>query len=808
MNITRSTRKSKIKNLAKIGSLRKKLTLSIVSVLSCVSLLFVSAVATNVDPTVDIDNPITYTSDIAFEKNPNPNQIEFYIRSYQDLQVLANLVSANAVITGTNISYSSATYTVMNNITNDSGEFMNPIGTSDNPFTGTFNGNGYTISDLKIEGFAGVGLFGVTDGATITGVRIESGLVTATGDKVGGIVGAATNTTITGSYNKATVYGDCSSWVGGLVGVLTNSNISDSANLGDVSGINNVGGLVGEVVTNSGDYEIANCFNAGNISSGTFVGGLVGSATGSETHQATIKSAYSVAKVASDADVIVGGYTNLTLSGVYYLTDMGGLNSAGAVGLTGEYMSGIDAISNAKLSGLDPSHWEAVENGDGVYNLPILEAINIGATLYKITYDLNNGIIHEEDEYTKYFKINDEITLPQPYRAGFSFTVWVNESNEITKAEDIKGVGKSVSLTATWAILTPNVTIVDSKTDHKRVYGESSSLTVNYIKYDGINYDVRWTLGDATVGTEDRYSFSAENLPALYTYKVTVTATCGEYSSSASAEVTVEILKKNLIVLANDIDVTYGSPEEEFLDKLSVTYDGFVYGDNTTMLDGTLAFTIKNGTHVIENADLSKQLVGSYTIVPSGYSSNYYDFTYMSGTLKITERNLTITAGSTSKIYDGNELVYHNFTAPTVNDDTVSGVVFTAASKITDVGRTDNEIDQVNSAIVIKNTAGEDVTDCYNISFAKGQLEITPRDIEIQVTGYLTYGESTPRYEYVISSTGGGYDDIQGALRTEIIKLIEEIQISDGEGNVIESSQFSTILVSEYNISFSASSDN
>ena len=132
MNITRSTRKSKIKNLAKLGAVRKKLTLSIVSILSCISILFVGGVASTVDPNVEIDNPITYTSDIAFEKNPEG--VEFYIRTYQDLQVLANLVSANAVITGTNISYSTATYTVLNNITNENGSTMNPIGSSSSPF--------------------------------------------------------------------------------------------------------------------------------------------------------------------------------------------------------------------------------------------------------------------------------------------------------------------------------------------------------------------------------------------------------------------------------------------------------------------------------------------------------------------------------------------------------------------------------------------------------------------------------------------------------------------------------------------------
>ena len=83
MNITRSTRASKLKNLARVAKLRNKLTLSIASILSCICLLFVGGVASTVNPKVDIDNEITYVSDVAFDRNPD--RVEFYIRSYEDL---------------------------------------------------------------------------------------------------------------------------------------------------------------------------------------------------------------------------------------------------------------------------------------------------------------------------------------------------------------------------------------------------------------------------------------------------------------------------------------------------------------------------------------------------------------------------------------------------------------------------------------------------------------------------------------------------------------------------------------------------
>jgi len=472
MNITRSTRKSKIKSLAKLSEIRKKMTLSIVSILSCVCLLFVGGVASTVDPNVEVDNPITYTSDIAFEKNPEG--VEFYIRTYQDLQFLANLVSANAVITGTNIGYSSATYTLINDITNTTGESMNPIGTTTSPFTGTFNGNGHTIDGIKVSGDSNVGLFGVTNGATISNVKIESGTISGSTNNIGGIVGYANNTTITSSYNKATITG--ASQVGGLVGLLTNSNIFECANLANVSGASFVGGLAGSVIANSTESQIMYSFNAGNVSGTSVVGGLVGSAVGTSETLISIKNGYSVAKLTTGADAIVASYEHVDINSLYYLENMGATSSTGAEALSGANMSGIDAIGNGRLLNLDTSYWVPIANDDNAYNLPKLKSLNIGAVLYKLTYNTNSGTITNTNAstYTTYFKLIDEITFPIVTRNGFNFGGWQDQNGNLVTTNDIKGNAKSLNLTAIWNILQPDVTITDSQADHKR---ERKTLT-------------------------------------------------------------------------------------------------------------------------------------------------------------------------------------------------------------------------------------------------------------------------------------------------------------------------------------------
>ncbi len=113
-----------------------------------------------------------------------------------------------------------------------------------NPFAGTFDGDGHTISNLKINSDkSGVGLFGIIDG-TIMNVTLNN--VDVTGwDHVGGLVslnvGSVENCTVT----NATVSG--AEYVGGLVGENYKGTVKDNSfysNKGDV-GANDDGTVSG-----------------------------------------------------------------------------------------------------------------------------------------------------------------------------------------------------------------------------------------------------------------------------------------------------------------------------------------------------------------------------------------------------------------------------------------------------------------------------------------------------------------------------------------------------------------------------------
>ncbi len=124
------------------------------------------------------------------------------------------------------------------------GEPFTVIGTSDDPFTGEFDGGGNEIDNLVISSTDNdIGMFGWVDGGLIRNTHLVN--VEVSGDEV---VGAL---------------------VGGLLGTLEDSEAS-----GSVTGNSRVGGLVG--ATGGDDSTISNSHADVSVSGGEFTGGLVG----------------------------------------------------------------------------------------------------------------------------------------------------------------------------------------------------------------------------------------------------------------------------------------------------------------------------------------------------------------------------------------------------------------------------------------------------------------------------------------------------------------------------------------------------
>jgi len=149
-----------------------------------------------------------------------------------------------------------------------------PIGTSDKPYSGTFDGNGKTVT-LNISSKSNdVGLFGYINGATIQNVGV-AGEIEAK-QYVGGIVANASgNSTIENCWNKATITAS-NYHAGGIVGIIDSGNviIENCYNNGSVTSKGIVGGIAGYNL--SGSSSITNCYNTGTIkaSSEDHAGGI------------------------------------------------------------------------------------------------------------------------------------------------------------------------------------------------------------------------------------------------------------------------------------------------------------------------------------------------------------------------------------------------------------------------------------------------------------------------------------------------------------------------------------------------------
>ena len=216
---------------------------------------------------------------------------------WHDLHAIRDNLGSSYVLMN-NLDSTTAGYEELASPTANGRKGWQPIGTSDDRFSGIFDGHGYEIRDLFIDrpGESLVALFGAIDeggiiknvgvvNADVTGDKYVGGLVgenagtvtdsystgSVTGkEQVGGLLGRNHEGTVRDSYSTGSVNGD--RWVGGLVGTNYESTVSDSYSTGSVSGKETIGGLMG--VTEGG--TVSSSYATGKVTGEDIVGGLVG----------------------------------------------------------------------------------------------------------------------------------------------------------------------------------------------------------------------------------------------------------------------------------------------------------------------------------------------------------------------------------------------------------------------------------------------------------------------------------------------------------------------------------------------------
>jgi len=213
-----------------------------------------------------------------------------------------------------------------------------PIGnSSSNKYTGTFDGNGKTVSGLYFNDSSkyDVGLFGnVFNGGTVKNVGVIDSYISGKG-YVGSVVGYNYGGNVINCYSKSTVCSTAKDGqdIGGVVGYNSeHGSVINCYNEGFVNVESYKAWRVGGVVGYS-EGTVENCYNKGTVyGKGTFlnvsnVGGVVG------YNKGTVKRSYNESNIIGDE--VVGGVVGsnyLTVEDCYNTGDIEALISrAGGV---------------------------------------------------------------------------------------------------------------------------------------------------------------------------------------------------------------------------------------------------------------------------------------------------------------------------------------------------------------------------------------------------------------------------------------------------------------------------------------------
>uniref|UniRef100_UPI003C7ED32C MBG domain-containing protein n=1 Tax=Amaricoccus macauensis TaxID=57001 RepID=UPI003C7ED32C len=188
-------------------------------------------------------------------------------------------------------------------------------------------------------------------------------------------------------------------------------------------------------------------------------------------------------------------------------------------------------------------------------------------------------------------------------------------------------------------------------------------------------------------------------------YDVAATGlTSGNYEIAYEAG-TLTIDPAQLTVTADDATRTYGAANPDF----TVSYSGFVLGQDESDLDGTLGFTTAAGI---------ASDVGDYDVAATGLTSGNYEIAYEAGTLTIDPAQLTVTADDTTRTVGSSS---PGFTA------TLEGFVLDQDESVLDgslVFLTNASLTSPTGTYTI--TPGGLSSTNYTLTFTPGTLSIVP----------------------------------------------------------------------------------
>ncbi len=609
---------------------------------------------------------------------------------------------------------------------------VNFVGFGEPVFTGSFDGLGHTITGLTINN-AGTdlqGLFGYNTGTLRNVGLLNSSISGRTG--VGTLAGFSTGA-ISYSYadgGSVTGVGGGSN-IGGLQGGGSGSISYSYANV-SVSGSGSIiGGLKG-----GGSGTVSNSYATGSVygGSGTDIGGLVGQ-TGGNITNSYATGAVTVADPSNLFNTVGGLVGKQTVGGTitnsyWDKVTTGQTTSSGSAAAAGKTTAEMKQLATFAAWDIDDAGgtgkvWRIYEGNTAPllksFLTPLTVTANNATTTYSGTaYSGGNGVTKSDPAAVLLGSATYGGTSQGAINVG-GYTIVPGGYYSNQQGYDITFANGTLTINpAPLSLLSVTANTI------AKTYG--TAYTFNGTEFTPVGLQ-----GGDTIGSVTLTSAGAPASAPVGSYAIVPSNATGGTFNPANYSIsyvngTLTVNPAPLAVTANNALKTYDGLT--WSGSNGVSYSGFVNGENTTALGGSLNYT--GSSQGAKNA-------GSYSITPSGLTSGNYSIAFNDGTLTINKADAIVTANSGSTVYNGLLQNVTGFTASGL----VGGETASVLTGITTSGGT-----ATNAGTYAHTIGGTDGN--YNLTFVDGSLIITPAPLAV------TANNASKTYDGLAYSGGNG----------------------------------------------------
>lgn len=662
------------------------------------------------------------------------------ITDVSGLRAIESGMSGNYVL-GADISVAGTSWNPLGNATADI-----VFGTT--PFTGIFDGLGHTIDGLTRANSAngtGIGLFGQIGDSNPFGapggVVLNLGLtnvnlagLSSVGALAGANYGFVYNVYSTGTVTGSDAVGlstDDSVWrIGGLVGVnsgliassysavnvtattgsqvlgggsdggiggLVGDNagqIGDSYATGSVSGIRDVGGLVGYNASGTIDFSYASGLVTGSVNTGGLVGDIFVVPPGPF--------------IPPTPDPVFNSYWNVTSSGQ--------ASSAGG----GQGLMAAEMLQQSSFSGFDFTNTWVMYDG---ISQPLLRSM---LTPYYVT--VNEQIkTYDGNAFVGFTATESGSSRPAVITGAISFSgAGTAASNAGQYTVSVSGLGLTDAgkqdqhgylIKYVDGIVTiERAALTVTASDQKKTYGDSLTLDTNAYTITGLAAGE--TIGSVTLASAKASDTSTN----AGTYADDIAASNASGGTFNQANYDITYLAGDLVVDKRAITVTANNQRKTYGDILNLGSSAFsvanlVAGETI----GSVTLTSAKASDGGANAGTYAGDIEASNASGGTFNEANYDITYLAGELRIDKALLTVVADD-KKIVIGNAIPALTQTiSGFVNGETLSSSDVTGRGIATTSATLDSPVGRYS----IASSAGTLASANYTFTYLGGTLTIT-----------------------------------------------------------------------------------